>query len=219
MNPVLKEKRVAVIGCGGLGNNVLAHLVGEGVGTVLFCDGDKVEESNLDRQFLFSRADIGRKKTDAVKDFFTRYAPEIEAIPVTKRVRTPEDPDFAKDCDALVLAVDNVKTRRLVSDFCALHSLPLALAGVSGRYGNAYLWLPGKTPCPACAGLLGKDASLPAPSSSVGLVGALLSELTLRFLSGDENKAGRLFVYDGAEIGSLLIRSRRDCPVCGENKK
>ena len=53
----------------------------------------------------------------------------------------------------------------------------------------------------------------------MGLVGALLSELTLRFLSGDENKAGRLFVYDGAEIGSLLIRSRRDCPVCGENKK
>ena len=219
MNPVLKEKRVAVIGCGGLGNNVFAHLAGEGVGTVLFCDGDKVEKSNLDRQFLFSRADIGRKKTDAVMDFFARYVPEIGAIPVPERVRTPEDLDFAKDCDALVLAVDNVKTRRLASLFCAERALPLALAGVSGRYGTAYLWLPGKTPCPACAGLLGKDASLPAPSSSVGLVGALLSELTLRFLSGDENKAGRLFVYDGAEIGSLLIRSRRDCPVCGENKK
>jgi molybdopterin/thiamine biosynthesis adenylyltransferase len=51
------------IGCGGLGSTLLYCLCGMGVGRIGFCDGDVVSLSNLNRQFLHTPADIGRKKS------------------------------------------------------------------------------------------------------------------------------------------------------------
>ena len=214
-DPVFRTKTAAVLGCGGLGNNVLAHFAGEGVGRVIFCDGDKVEEGNLDRQFLFGVADVGREKTAAAADFFTRYAPQTRICPVQKRVKTKEDLAFAASADVLAVCVDNAAARKTAIDFCKETGVPCVTAGVSGSFGQAYLWLPGKTPCPKCAGLLGKDPALPSPSSTVALAGALLAKLAIGVLKGDESKAGTLFVIDGEEISALKIKGMKGCRSCG----
>lgn len=61
----LRDARVVVLGLGGLGGWSALALAAAGVGTLVGVDGDLVEESNLNRQVLFSEADIGQLKTEA----------------------------------------------------------------------------------------------------------------------------------------------------------
>lgn len=63
----LSTKTVAIIGCGGIGNYI-AHMLGlSGVGKLILVDNDKIELSNLNRQFLFSEEDIGLYKIDVIE--------------------------------------------------------------------------------------------------------------------------------------------------------
>ena len=64
----LKNSRVTVVGAGGLGSPVLTYLTEAGVGNIRIIDGDEVSLSNLNRQFLHSEADMGRKKTLSAKE-------------------------------------------------------------------------------------------------------------------------------------------------------
>ena len=64
----LKDKTAAVIGLGGLGTNVAVHLAGAGIGKLMLCDFDTVSESNLNRQFMYRAADVGKLKTDCLKN-------------------------------------------------------------------------------------------------------------------------------------------------------
>lgn len=219
--PALKTKTAAVLGCGGLGCSLIAHLAGEGIGTLKLCDCDTVEETNLDRQFLYGEKNLGQEKTAAAAAFLADYAPGTVAVPVQKRIETPEDLAFAKGCDLVCAAADNNAVRAAAAAFCAREQIPLISAGVNERYGSAYLWIPGKSPCPACAGLLEKETgTVVSHSAAVGLVGALAAELGIRCLTepafaGD----GVLYLYDDTELHKLKIRRRQTCRVCGNQKK
>ena len=59
--------KVAVVGCGGLGGNILELLARLGVGTILAIDGDIFQESNLNRQILCTERDLGRESSNCYK--------------------------------------------------------------------------------------------------------------------------------------------------------
>ena len=58
----LGEKRVAVIGCGGLGGYAIEMLARAGVGHIRVCDGDVFDETNLNRQLLCTEDGAGKKQ-------------------------------------------------------------------------------------------------------------------------------------------------------------
>jgi len=74
----LKKSRALVVGAGGLGSPVLMALAGAGVGHLTLVDHDTVSSSNLNRQFLYTVADIGRPKATIARERLLAYHPDIE---------------------------------------------------------------------------------------------------------------------------------------------
>ena len=203
----ISGKTAAVIGCGGLGCNAATHLACAGIGGLTLCDHDTVSESNLNRQFLYTAADIGLPKAALAAARLTATAPGTAITPVRAKIGSPADLSFAETADIVVLAVDNNAARAAVQAFCREKNRPLVNGGVNGFFGTAYLWLPGKTPDLAAAGLLAaENAKTLSVSSTVGVIGALEAHLAIRYLLGDETPAGILHIFDGGEVTLLPIK-------------
>ena len=203
----LSGKSAVIVGCGGLGTNAAVHLAGMGIGRLLLIDGDTVEMRNLNRQFYYTPADIGRAKCDVLIERLSAYVPDCAAIGLRRDVRTPDDLEPALAADVLVSAVDNIAARRILNEFCIQQNIPLVNGGINGFFGTAYAFLPGKTPDLSLAGLLDAESRKPVSvSSTVGMIGALQAQLAAEILCGDTHSAGKLFILDDNEIHSLQIR-------------
>jgi sulfur carrier protein ThiS adenylyltransferase len=148
---LLQPKSVGIAGCGGLGSNVAVALARVGVGKLIIADFDKIEESNLNRQYFFYDQ-IGKLKADALKENVLRINSriDIEANVVTL------NPDlivklFAK-CDVIVEAFDKAEMKEMIAE-TVLKSFPstplvsgVGLAGWGGnnllkteKFGNIYI--------------------------------------------------------------------------------
>ena len=208
----------AVIGCGGLGCNIAAHLAGAGIGKLVLADFDAVSESNLNRQFLYTADDIGREKVSLAAAKLKKYAPETEITAVCKKINSVSDLEFAKICDIVFLAVDNNEARKILQSFCAESKIPLVNGGINGFFGTAYLYAPEKSPCLDCAGLTEKESGGKSVSSTAGIIGALEAEIGTKYLLGENDCAGILHIYDNGEVNKLKIKPQADCGICGVKK-
>ena len=201
------EKTAAVIGCGGLGCNIATHLSCAGIGKLILCDFDAVSESNLNRQFLYTAADIGKEKVFLAKQRLNATAPGTAVTAYKKMIETPEDLSFASEADIVFAALDNNAARFVLQEFCKKKNLPLVNGGVNGFFGTAYLFIPGQTPDLAAAGMLAmENQKTLSVSSTVGVIGALEAHLGIRFLLGDTEQAGKLYVFDDGAVTVLKIR-------------
>ena len=81
----LRSARVAIAGLGGLGSNIAVSLTRAGVGELLLVDFDRVEISNLNRQ-QYDTGDLGRLKTEALRDRLLKINPYITLKTRTVRV-------------------------------------------------------------------------------------------------------------------------------------
>ena len=207
MESVLSGKCAVIIGCGGLGCNVSVHLAGMGIGRLILVDFDRVERSNLNRQFLYTSDDVGSPKCDLLAARLRAYAPRCMIECRNRRVTCTDDLSFAQDADILISAVDGNAARRVLNDYCTQQGKPLVNGGVNGMYGTAYLYVPGISADLARAGVLdAENDRVRAVSSTVGVIGALQAQLAARYLSGDCSQAGNLLIFDREEIHSMHIR-------------
>ena len=202
----ISDKTAAVIGCGGLGCNVATHLACAGIGRLLLCDCDTVSESNLNRQFLYTAADIGKEKVFLAQERLFATAPQTAIEAFHRRIEAPEDLSFASDADIVFAALDNNAARQVLQAFCKKKNLPLVNGGVNGFFGTAYLYFPGKTPDLTAAGqLAAENKKTRSVSSTVGVIGALEAHLGIRYLLGDAEPAGKLYVFDDGAVTVLPI--------------
>lgn len=203
----LSAKRAVIVGCGGLGTNAAVHLCGMGIGRLVLFDDDTVETRNLNRQFMYTAADVGRAKCDLLAKRLRAYAPDCDTLPCRRKICSADDLRDLRDTDVLICAVDNTAARRVLNDFCKVRSIPLVNGGINGFFGTAYAYLPGKTPDLLDAGLLDTENAKPASvSSTVGVIGALQAQLAAGILCGNAQCAGKLYVFDNNEIHAITIR-------------
>ncbi len=202
----LSENCAAIIGCGGLGTNIAVHLAGMGIGRLILIDFDRVERSNLNRQFFFTPADVGGAKCDLLAARLRAYAPDCAIEQYSQKITCTKDLSVAQGADILLAAVDGNDARRVLNDYCTQQKKPLVNGGVNGLFGTAYLYVPGLSADLERAGLLdAENGKVRAVSSTVGVIGALQAQLAAKCLSGDCDPAGRLFIYDCEEIHSMQL--------------
>lgn len=214
---LLQSSTAAVIGAGGLGAPVLTYLAAAGVGNILVIDKDAVEESNLNRQFLYSREDIGRKKAEAAKEKLEKQNPQIKVTAFSDAFTEENGRELLKGADVVVDCVDSVKTRMAVNKICLLLRIPLVEGGIYGFYGYVTSVFQ-NSPCLECMGYTKEmeQKEIPSLGAAAGVVGSLQAVEALKILLGKgEPFYGRLLQYDGLDgsFDEIKVKKKKDCSL------
>lgn len=107
---ILKNKTVAIAGCGGLGSNIAIALVRSGVGNLIIADFDKVEASNLNRQqYLFE--DIGKPKAATLAIHLKKINPEASVKAIEKKLEPSDIKELFFGADIMVEAFDAASSK------------------------------------------------------------------------------------------------------------
>ncbi len=221
----LKAASVAVIGAGGLGSPCLQYLAAAGVGQITIIDDDVVSLSNLQRQLLFSSADVGRPKVEAAAERLQALNPHVVVEALQVRLTAETAQSLLSQHDVVADGCDNFRTRAAVNRACVALGIPLVSAAIGpfeGQLGVFAGHLP-DAPCYACYAGVPEDvpgtscADVGVLGAVAGLVGAAQALEVLRLITGfGESRVGRLWLYEGLGVEARSIRVRKDpaCPVC-----
>jgi len=121
----LKQAKVLVVGAGGLGCPVLQYLAAAGVGKIGIAEYDFVDESNLQRQVLYSSADLGKLKSILAKNCLELLNPLIDIEIYNLRCDKSNSLQIFKKYDIIVDATDNYETRYIINDACVILGKPM----------------------------------------------------------------------------------------------
>ena len=215
----LEKASVLVVGAGGLGCPVLTTLAEAGVGRIGIMDGDVVERSNLNRQYLYTPSDIGKKKAVCAGAWLQRFRPDIELEAWEERLTRENGKRIVSSFDLVICAVDKVKTRLLINRLAKEAGKPLIDGAIDGHYGTVTAVTGRQDPCLACMNPEGKEPV--HISSSLGtttmIVGALEAQLAVAYLAGQKRKGGSVLSYDGiyGTVEEIPVFKNPSCPICG----
>ena len=122
----LGNARVALFGVGGVGSYTAEALTRSGIGRLTFIDGDTVQESNLNRQMVALRSNLGRNKAQVMAERALDINPEatVTAIPEFYTAENADLIDFS-DYDYVADAIDMVSAKLLIARRCADAGVPL----------------------------------------------------------------------------------------------
>lgn len=219
----LKAARVLVIGSGGLGSPLLLYLAAAGVGTIGIVDFDVVEDSNLQRQVLFSTDDIGKSKVQMAKRKLQALNPYITVHVYETAINAANALDMISSYDVVADGTDNFNTRYLVNDACVLMGKPNVYASVfqfegqvsvfnykdcngdvGPNYRDLYASAPPAQMIPNCgaAGVLGVVP---------GIIGCLQALEVIKIITGvGEVLSGRLCVFDALSFETRILHIIKD---------
>lgn len=131
----IRSVNVGIAGAGGLGSNCAAHLVRCGFRKFVIADYDRVEMSNLNRQFFF-HDQVEAFKVSALKGNLEAINPDIEAIVCDQKIETGNVRDIFDECDVIIEAFDNTACKKLIVEtYMNSDKLLVAASGIAG-YGN-----------------------------------------------------------------------------------
>ncbi len=231
--------RIAVIGAGAVGNEVVKNLALLGCGTIDVYDFDTVELHNLTRSILLREADTGRNKAEAVAERARDIDPNVTVRAVPGDFWDTLSLGRLRDYDCAIAAVDNFEARLKLNQMCLLARVDLVNAGLDSRWAVVESFPFGGAVPPACyectlpesayariaqrysCGGLKRHAALerriPTTAITASIAGAMAASTALR-LGGQEAAAARRRLFDTINgCGSAVeIERRTGCPGCGE---
>lgn len=140
---LLRTKKVAVIGCGGLGGHLIDQLARIGVGSIRAVDGDVFEQTNLNRQLLSSVPLLGISKAGAAAEHIARVNPGITAEAKEDFLTEANAAQLVEGCDIVLDALDNIASRRILADTCELAGIPYVYGAISGWVAQSAISMPG----------------------------------------------------------------------------
>lgn len=222
----LKEGRVLVIGAGGLGSPASLYLAAAGVGTIGLVDFDRVDESNLQRQILYTQADIGLPKIDAAVSRLRATNPHVNVVAHATRLQAANVEELFQPYDIVIDGTDNFATRYLVNDACVLLRKPNVYGSIFQFEGQMSVFATPSGPCYRCLhpdppppGLVPNCAEGGVLGVLPGIVGTVQATEAIKLILGTgEPLIGRFLVFDALRMRFRELKLPRDpgCPVCGD---
>lgn len=219
----LKASRVLIVGAGGLGCAASQYLASAGVGKIILVDFDTISLSNLQRQILYTDADIGKPKAEVAKVRLQEINPNIEVKAVVKKC---DDAEFAKliqQVDVVVDCTDNVDVRNQLNSQCFEQKRPLVSGSAIRFEGQISVFTYAKNEaCYQCLSqLFGSDTlscvEAGVISPIVGVIGSLQALEAIKVLLNiGKTLAGKLLIIDGLHfsVRKMNLPKMPSCQVC-----
>jgi adenylyltransferase/sulfurtransferase len=145
----LANAKVAVFGCGALGNEVLKNLALLGVGHIWVVDYDTIEIHNLTRSVLFRESDIGRYKAEVVAQRVKELNPDAQVYPIIGKLEFAFGRGLLREMDVVFGCLDSIGARREINKRCYFAGVPWVDGGINHQLGNVALFDP-RVPETAC---------------------------------------------------------------------
>src|SRR6056297_2389342 len=140
----LNNSHVCVVGCGGLGGNILESISRIGIEKITAVDGDIFDESNLNRQLLSNSENLGLSKVIEAGKRINLINPNVDFTEIKENITKDNIHKLLpKNVNCIVDAVDNIKTRFLLEEFAENNKIPLVHGAIGGWYGQVSLIMPG----------------------------------------------------------------------------
>jgi molybdopterin/thiamine biosynthesis adenylyltransferase len=235
----LREARVVMLGVGGLGSWASYALACCGIGELVLVDGDRVEESNFNRQILYRERDVGRAKVDAAAESLAAFNSACRLVSVARRLDGPEAVREAVEGATFVVNGADWPAHdieRWVNAACFEAGVPFITMSHSppvARVGPLYV--PGHTGCFECQEASYRDAyplydelverrrGRPSEAGTLGpvcaFVGGQVALEALHQVTGLVAPAslGVSLAYDlrTMEVTRERVPRLAGCPVCG----
>jgi bacteriocin biosynthesis cyclodehydratase domain-containing protein len=235
----LEAARIAVLGVGGLGGWAALGLACCGIGELLLIDFDRVELTNLNRQVLYTEADIGKPKASAAAKRLRAFNSSMRVEERVQRLDSQEAvAEVIEGCDLVVASCDwpAHDIERWINSACFAAGIPfIAMSHFPPVARVGPLYVPGVTGCYACQEigyrrsfplfdkameqLRGKTSSAGTLGPACELIGGHVSLDAMHLLTGlaEPSTLGAIHIYDlrTMEVEHESISPEPDCPVCG----
>jgi len=190
----LREKRILVVGCGGLGSTLAMALGGSGIGEIHLLDFDTVSLHNIHRQIVFTLEDAGRNKAAVTAELLRRKNPFVKVEAFESDFQS-----YAGSCkteyDLILDATDNLPVREHIDAWAKERGTPWIYASVEEFNGQVCFFER------AGFGVFAVGDHIPGGIAApiVLQIGSFQANLALRYLAGLPVPRDRLhyFYYDG----------------------
>ena len=209
----LKAARVLVIGAGGLGCPVLQYLTAAGVGRIGIIDFDTVDLSNLQRQILFTSADIGKNKASCAAERLEQLNDQVKFEVYPERLTTANALELFAEYDLIIDGTDNFSTRYLVNDAAVLTNKPLVYGSIYKFEGqvSVFNYEDGPTyrclfPVPPKAGTIKNCSEIGVMGVLPGIIGTQQANEALKVIMGiGKVLSGQLLIYDALQASYTTV--------------
>lgn len=238
----LKNIKVTLLGLGGLGSHILYDLAALGVQNIKAVDFDRIELSNLNRQILYSKADIGKLKTKAADKRIKEFLPEGNFEFINKKMESLQDVENVVTGSDIVICVADRPRKNMqawLNQSCIDEGVPYINGGLDTKRAIFFSVLPGISGCAECwkqsvakqdstttklhqlemeDGPQGLSAAPAIVSFVSTLTGLMLSEF-IKIVTGVSTiqTINRLtaFDFESLRLNAVEVWDRQvDCPVC-----
>ena len=202
----LAEKRVLILGCGGLGGFLCEYLVRLGVGEITAADPDRFEVSNLNRQILSSASLLGQPKALAAKERAEAINPAVRFHAVCAAFCAENAAELLAGADLVLDALDNAADRLTLEDACTQ-------AGLTFVHGAIHGWTAQVAVVPPGSGMLHRlyraeavDADKACLVFTPALCAAIQAAEAVKLLTGrPSDLSGQLLMADLLTMDTVII--------------
>ncbi len=226
----LKASKVVLVGCGALGTVSSEMLTRAGIGKLTLIDRDFVEESNLQRQSLFTEKDAhqGLPKAAVAERELRAINSDVEVEGVIEDVTWKNIHRLCQDSDLIVDGTDNFETRFLINDFAIKEEVPWIYGACVGSYGVAFAFQPNRSACLQCLFEPPTDVGTTETCDTAGILAPIVHVIAafqvaqgLKMLVGESplQEILQIDVWTGTwqTITAQKARSQQ-CQCCGKHQ-
>ncbi len=226
----ISKAAILCVGAGGLGCPALLYLAAAGVGRIGIIDFDTVEETNLQRQILFTTEQIGQNKAEAAKNRLNLLNPEIEIQAYAEELTDQNAEELFKKYDLIIDGTDNFSSKFLINDAAVKTGKPFIYGSILGFDGQLSVFNHQGGPCYRClfpqapkehipncaeAGVIGAVAGIIGTAQAMEALKVIAPHELLKPLSG------KLWNIDmrSMENQTLSLPKNPKCLTCSKEKK